>query len=145
MPGVSNQRLNCCVGGHPYPIHRGEENKKGKKKEKRKRHCQSCLSLNTPRRRGLSVYTQHVCLNLNKNLISRESSTFHAWGSQTPSLEGTGTREEVISSLEEDCCCFELKRPEVTHLGSQNQPLISFSLQKSSEARETTFLESTEL
>lgn len=35
MPEVSNQRLNCYVGGHPYPIHRGEENKKGEKKKKK--------------------------------------------------------------------------------------------------------------
>lgn len=88
-----------------------------------KSHHWFWLSLNTPIRRGSSVYTEHVCLNLNKDLISREHSTFHAPRSQTPSLEGSGTCEEVISTLDEDCCCFELKRLEVAHLGSRNQPV----------------------
>ena len=145
MPGVSNQLLSCSVETSSLPSTQGKKRKKRGWVGGDRTPSVLAESEHTHKERGFSVYTQHVCLNLNKSPISQEYSTFHAQRSQTPSPERSGTCEEVVNSLDEDCCCFELKRLQVAHLGSQNPLVSSFRPQRSSEAREITFLESTEL
>lgn len=144
MPGGSNQVLSCSVEKSPLPSIQGRKRQTWGQDGGNRTPSVLAEAAHTRKERGFSVYTHHVCLSLNKNLISQEYHTFHAQRSQTPSPERSGTCEEPVNSLDEDCC-FELKRPHVAHLGSRNQLVSSFGLQRSSEAREITFLESTEL
>lgn len=112
IPKVTNQLLSCYLEKSVLLSLQGR---------KKKKEVYPSVLAESARTHALTVYTQHVCLNLNKFLLSPEYSTFHAQRNETPSWEGSGGCAKVTSSLDEDYRCFERKRPEVAHLGSQNQ------------------------